>query len=136
VVLDGTISELARLTAETAGFCRQHSLGEDVEYDLSLVLEELFVNTITHGGCAGVQAAAAVGFTLLPDGVGVEYADRGTPFDPTSAPAPDLAAPLADRSVNGLGIHLMRQIMRDIKYHRVDGWNHIHMRRPTSAEGR
>ena len=41
---------------------------------------------------------------------------------------------LEQRPLGGLGIHLMRQIMRDIEYHRVDGWNRIRMRRPIPAE--
>jgi serine/threonine-protein kinase RsbW len=110
-------------------------MGDDVEFDLNLVLEELFVNSIRHGGCAGVEGAAEIQFTMLPDGVGLEYADRGEPFDPTEAPAPDITAPLAERAVGGLGIHLMRQIMRDIEYHRLDGWNRLRMRRPIPAEG-
>jgi hypothetical protein len=39
LILDGNLSELPRLTAETARFCRQHLLGEEVEFHLNLVLE-------------------------------------------------------------------------------------------------
>jgi serine/threonine-protein kinase RsbW len=135
LVLDGKLTELARLTAETAQFCSSHGLAVDVEFDLTLVLEELFVNSVRHGGCDGMDGAAEVHFTMLADGVALEYADRGMPFDPTGAPTPDVAAPLAERLEGGLGIHLMRQIMRDFEYHRLGGWNRIRMRRPIPAEG-
>jgi serine/threonine-protein kinase RsbW len=135
LVLNGNLGELARLTTETVEFCRREGLGEDVEFDLNLVLEELLVNSIRHGGCEGMEGAAEVHFTMLADGVALEYADRGTEFDPTTAPAPDVTSPLAERHIGGLGIHLVRQIMRDIEYYRVDGWNRIHMRRPIPAEG-
>ena len=134
MVLDGKLGELATLTAETARFCRQHSLGDEVEFDLNLVLEELFTNSVRHGGCAGMEAAAEVHFTMLRDGVGLEYADRGAPFDPRTAPAPDITAPLDERPIGGLGIHLVRQIMRDFEYHRLSGWNRLRMRRPIPAE--
>ena len=136
MTLNGKLSELARLTAETAEFCRRHSLAEDVEFDLNLVLEELFVNSIRHGGCDGVEGAAEIRFSLSAGSVQLEYADRGTPFDPTQAPAPDIAAPLAERPDGGLGIHLVRQMMRDIEYYRVGGWNRIRMRRPIPSEGK
>jgi anti-sigma regulatory factor (Ser/Thr protein kinase) len=123
------------MTAATAEFCRQHKLSEDVESDLNLVLEELFVNSIRHGGCQGVEHAAEAQFTMRPDGVHLEYADRGAEFDLTQAPARDLTATLAERAMGGLGIHLIRQIMRDIEYHRLGGWNRIRMRRPIPAEG-
>jgi len=135
LVLNGNLGELARMTAETAQFCRQHGLAEDVEFDLNLVLEELFVNSLQHGGCQGLDSVVEVRFSLLPDGVRLEYADRGTPFDPTQAPAAAVASPLSEQPVGGLGIHLIRQIMRDIEYHRLDGWNRLRMRRPIPAEG-
>jgi serine/threonine-protein kinase RsbW len=130
----GNLGELARLTAETEQFCEQHSLAANVEFDLNLVLEELFVNSIRHGGCESLEGTAEFRLTLLPDGVSLEYADRGAPFDPTQARAPDLTAPLEQRPDGGLGIHLMRQVMRDIEYHRVGGWNRIRMRRPIPSE--
>jgi len=134
LVLDGNLGELERVTAEAARFCRQHGLDGDVEFDLNLVLEELFTNTVRHGGCEGVEGAAEVLLAMLPDGVRLEYADRGTPFDPLAAPRPDLTAPLEDRRIGGLGIHLMRQIMRDFEYQRSNGWNRTSMRRPIPVE--
>jgi anti-sigma regulatory factor (Ser/Thr protein kinase) len=130
-----TEGELARLAVETARFCRAHSLADDVEFDLNLVLEELFTNTVRHGGCQGQEGAVRIDLTMLPNGVGVQYADRGSAFDPTSAPAPDLSGPLETRRAGGLGIHLVRQIVRDLAYQRVDGWNRLSMRRPIPAEG-
>jgi anti-sigma regulatory factor (Ser/Thr protein kinase) len=135
MVLNGNLRELARLTAEIEQFCGLHGLAEDVEFDLVLVLEELFVNSVRHGGCEGVEDAAEVRLTMLADGIALEYADRGTPFDPTKTPVPDATAPVEERLAGGLGIHLMRQIMRDFEYHRLDGWNRIRMRRPIPVEG-
>jgi len=134
LLLNGNLKELARLTTETTRFCRQHSLGDDVEFDLHLVLEELFTNSLSHGACRGAEDIAEFQLSNDPDGVTLEYADRGAPFDPTTAPAPDLAAPLRDRPAGGLGIHLIRQIMRDFEYQRLDGWNRLRMRRPIPAE--
>jgi anti-sigma regulatory factor (Ser/Thr protein kinase) len=133
LLLDGNLGELRRLAEETAGFCRRHALGGDVEFDLNLVIEELFTNTVRHGGCDGVERAVEVRLTMLPDGVRLEYADRGTPFEPLAAPPPDLAAPLEERRFGGLGIHLVRQIMRDFEYQRTNGWNRTSMRRPIPA---
>ena len=134
LLLDGKLTEIPRLTAETARFCRQHSLGEEVEFHLNLVLEELFANAIRHGGCEGMRDAASVQLEMLVNGVAIEFADRGVPFDPTTAPAPELDAPLETRLVGGLGIHLVRQVVRDLRYERVEGWNRLTMRRP-SREG-
>ena len=47
----------------------------------------------------------------------------GTPFDPTAKAEVDITLSAEDRSIGGLGIHLIRQIMDNINYERVDGHN-------------
>jgi serine/threonine-protein kinase RsbW len=126
--LNGSLSELDRLTEEVGRFCAAHSLNEDAVFDLNLVLEELFVNSVRHGGCEGVANAARVRMRFT-GGVEVEYTDRGRPFDPTEAPEPDIHAPLEQRRPGGMGIHLVRSIMRDLQYSREHEENRIVMRR-------
>ena len=126
--LNGSLRELDRLADEVGRFCSEHSLGEDAVFELNLVLEELFVNTVRHGGCEGMDNAARVRLQS-GDGVEVEYSDHGLPFDPTQAAEPDIHALLDERQPGGLGIHLVRKIMQDVRYSRVDDWNRIVMRR-------
>jgi serine/threonine-protein kinase RsbW len=132
LLLDGKLSELSRLAAETARFCLEHALGEDVEFELNLVLEELFSNAVRHGGCEGLPDATSVQLEMQTGRVAIEFADRGTPFDPTAAPTPDLEASLEERQTGGLGIHLVRQTVRDLRYERVNGWNRLTMWRPAA----
>jgi serine/threonine-protein kinase RsbW len=127
IALNGSTAELERLAAAVAGFCREHALGEQIEFDLNLVLEELFMNSVLHGGCRGLPQAACVRLRIAAEGVEVEYLDRGFPFNPFDAPQPDLTVPLMERQDGGLGVHLIRQIMRDVRYHRSADGNEIRM---------
>jgi len=129
VILQGSLSELGRLAAETSSFCRQHRLADEVAFELNLALEELFVNAVQHGGCEGLENAVEIALRMTPQSVEVDFADRGRPFDPRFAPAPDLVAPLSDRHLGGLGIHLVRRMMPDLEYRREGEWNRIAMRR-------
>ena len=43
--------------------------------------------------------------------------------NPTAKPEVDITLSAEDRSIGGLGIHLIRQIMDHINYERVDGHN-------------
>lgn len=105
----------------------------DALFPLNLVLEELFVNAVRHGGCAGMQNAAHI--SLAWDGaVAVEFAGRGPAFDPGGAPAPDFEAPLAERRAGGLGLHFVRQIARDLEYRREGEWNRLSLRIPVERE--
>ena len=128
---DGDLGELERLAEEVEWFCEEHGLSSDVEFDLNLALEELFVNAVRHGGCAGVKDAARVRLERTGDGVRVEFSDRGREFDPAAVPAPDLEASMAERKAGGLGLHLVRNMMQDFAYRRSGEWNHMVMRRPT-----
>jgi serine/threonine-protein kinase RsbW len=135
--LDGSLRELGRLVERVDQFCESAGLDGDAAFDLNLVLEELFTNAVRHGGCEGMKNAVHVRFRLLENGgVAVEFRDRGAPFDPTLAAAPNLAAPLSERQPGGLGIHLVRQTMRDLEYRRMGEWNRLTMRREGKHEAK
>ena len=49
--------------------------------------------------------------------------DAGKEFDPTQIPDADITLSAEERSIGGLGIFLIRQIMNTIEYQRIDGKN-------------
>ncbi len=134
--LNGDLQELVRLTAAVEEFCRDRGIGPDVEFDLNLALEELFTNALRHGGCAGMTDAVEVRLTDAPDGVRICFRDRGLAFDPLStADPPNLDSPLEHRPAGGLGLHLVRSVMRDLTYERAGDWNCVGMRRAIEERG-
>lgn len=44
-------------------------------------------------------------------------------FDPTLAPETDITLSADERGIGGLGIFLIRQIMNEVRYQRIDGKN-------------
>ncbi len=130
-VLNGSLKELEHLTNQVSQFIEERSLSDEVQFDLNLVLEELFVNAVRHGGCEGLPNAIRIQLRSTEGGVVVEFSDRGIPFDPTTAPAPDLETSLEDRRAGGLGIHFVRQIMSGLQYQRSGDENRLTMTRVT-----
>jgi sigma-B regulation protein RsbU (phosphoserine phosphatase) len=55
--------------------------------------------------------------------------DRGKPFDPTVHADVDTTLAAEDRSIGGLGIYLVRQIMDSINYERIDNLNVLTLRK-------
>ena len=49
--------------------------------------------------------------------------DTGKKFDPTLAPEADITLSADEREIGGLGIFLIRQIMNEVRYERIDGKN-------------
>lgn len=109
-------------------------MGEDAVFTLNVVLDELFTNTVRHGGCAGMAQAARIRLSAGDGAVEVEYADRGKPFDPADAPKPDLQAPLEERRRGGLGLHFVREMTSEFTYRRDGEWNRMALRIPVGQE--
>ena len=128
--LDGKLQELGRMAEEIAWFCEENDLDAEVEFDLNLAMEELFTNALRHGGCEGMEEAVRIRLDRIDNHVDARFSDRGRDFDPATVPPPAIDLPLADRSLGGLGLHLVRRAMGDLAWRRSGGWNHVSMRRP------
>jgi anti-sigma regulatory factor (Ser/Thr protein kinase) len=62
--------------------------------------------------------------------------DDGVAFNPLEAPAPRQPGSLAEATVGGLGIHLIRSFTDECRYRRENGRNHLTMvarPRPTAS---
>ena len=131
LTLDGTLDELEHLSGWIGQFCVANALDKDVEFDLNLALEELFTNTVRHGGCEGARDAAQISLVKNDGAIHVEYSDRGIAFNPLELPPPNLAVPLEERQPGGLGVYMVRQLMQDVAYERRGESNQITMTRRT-----
>jgi anti-sigma regulatory factor (Ser/Thr protein kinase) len=96
-------------------------LGEEAEFAIGLCLEEVFLNAVTHGHAN----RATISVCVEPDGVIVEFADDGAPFDPTIAPAKRITGPTQEFDIGGYGAGLMQKFSRRMSYRRFEGMNRL-----------
>jgi anti-sigma regulatory factor (Ser/Thr protein kinase) len=96
-------------------------LGEDAEFAIHLCIEELFLNAVQHGRAN----RASISVCAESDGVVVEFADDGEPFDPTRAPVRRIVGRTRDFDIGGYGAALMKQFSRRMDYRRIDGLNRL-----------
>jgi anti-sigma regulatory factor (Ser/Thr protein kinase) len=80
-------------------------------------------NIVLHGYGAGEPGPITVEVDRADDGARVTITDEGRAFDPADAPVPDLAAPWEEREAGGLGWHLVRQVVDELRYERRAGAN-------------
>ncbi len=102
---------------------------DSLVFKVNLVLEELGLNILSYGG-AGVDRSPEIEITLVSedDSLTIEVSDDGRPFNPLEdAAVPDVEALLDERSVGGLGVHLVRTMMDDLSYRRAEGRNLLKM---------
>jgi serine/threonine-protein kinase RsbW len=97
---------------------------------LNLIAEELAANVTMHA-----TGASFLAFAVTPgeSALSLTFEDDGPAFDPLTAAAPNLEAPLEEREVGGLGIHLLREMTQDARYERADGINRLVCTLPLGA---
>ena len=117
-------SEIPRLIDWVEACCGADGIADAIRFKMMLALEEAVTNVINHA-FVGVPPPylITVRLDITAAAVVAEVSDSGHPFDPTSAPDPDLSLPLEQRRPGGLGIHLMRGVMDRLDYRRSGGNN-------------
>ena len=120
LVLRGEIAEIRRLAAALEAFGAAHGIPDRIIGQFALASDELVTNTITYGG-PDLRIEVAV---QLQDGrLSMTIEDNGRPFDPFSAPPPDLTTALEDRAIGGLGVHIVASLMDRVGYRCHNGLN-------------
>jgi anti-sigma regulatory factor (Ser/Thr protein kinase) len=91
-----------------------------------LAIEELFLNTVTHGHGGDSDEPVEVTVQIEADRVALVYVDTAPPFDPFAAvEAPDASAPVEARPVGRLGVYLITVLAERYQYTRAGDRNRI-----------
>jgi anti-sigma regulatory factor (Ser/Thr protein kinase) len=127
--LPADVKEIERLNWLVRKFGELHEIPPRIVYAVNLALDEIVSNIVLHGceDCAGEEVVVRIetaGCDLRS-----EIVDGGRAFNPLECRAPELNAPLAEREVGGLGVHLARKLMDRTEYRREGAKNVLTMRK-------
>jgi serine/threonine-protein kinase RsbW len=118
-----TLPQIAAFLAEV---CAAASFSREGCLRLTLLVEELFTNTVTHGHGGDSEAPVRLVCDVTEGHIALDYEDTGPPYDPfTAMSRPDLTARVDDRRVGGLGVLLVSAMARQVAYRRVGDTNRI-----------
>jgi anti-sigma regulatory factor (Ser/Thr protein kinase) len=129
IALTNDLSELTRLAETLQAFAAARGLSEGTLFAVNLALEELVTNTIWYGFPDAGTHVIHISLRLDGRDLHVRVEDDGTAFNPLERAAPDLDAPIEDRPIGGLGVHLVRGLMDDVQYERSGARNILSMRK-------
>jgi serine/threonine-protein kinase RsbW len=118
-------AEIVRLARLVTEFCARHGLAEATAAQLNLALDEAITNIIDYAYDDAGEHVITVRVSVMAGALTAELIDDGREFDPLLVAAADSATPLAERPVGGLGIHLVRHLVDDIRYRREGARNHL-----------
>jgi len=95
--------------------CVDASVNPALLFDLQLAVEEACSNVIEHA-YRGHGGYLRVRFEIADGDVMITLHDHGRAFNPKQVAAPNLSLPLHRRPVGGLGLHLIRTLMDDVRF--------------------
>jgi sigma-B regulation protein RsbU (phosphoserine phosphatase) len=104
-------------------------LPEELTMPINLALEEAVTNVMLYA-YPGRSGQLMVEYSQTPTTndkrpttITFTISDSGIPFDPTAREEVDTSLSAEERPIGGLGIHLVRQIMDEVHYERIDDKN-------------
>ncbi len=93
--------------------------------DVILAVDELATNSALHG-YQGQPGTVEVLVRRSGTDLVVVITDQAAVFDPTQAPPPDLTLPLELRPMGGVGLHLVRNMVDELRWRaRPQGGNEL-----------
>ena len=131
--LKSKLSELKTLCRHLEDCGNMMDLPPKCLFEINLGLDELFTNIISYG--FKDESEHQIKFTLAKaeETLVVQVEDDGMPFNPLDIAGPAAPRDLDSINIGGLGIHLVKKVMDDIDYQRVEGRNKLILKKCVNA---
>jgi serine/threonine-protein kinase RsbW len=130
-VFAARLASLSDAAAFAQDFCDRHGIAQRDALRLSLIIEELFTNTVRHGYRGDCDAPIRIALAIEDGTVLLRYEDAAPPHDPLArlvAATASLATPFESRPVGGLGEFLVGVLAEHARYAYEDGCNRLWLR--------
>jgi sigma-B regulation protein RsbU (phosphoserine phosphatase) len=125
--LPATAEAVMRGVDSLEAFCQQHTVPDKLIFGLKLALEEISANIVNHAYQKDAKQKYFVTVERLPDRIVIQTRDRGPAFNPATAPLPALSPDSDGLPEGGVGIHLARHYLDDLRYARERDENVVQM---------
>ena len=127
ITIKNQIGELERVNQFLDDIAAELGLDMELQMNLNLVLEEMVSNVIFYAYPEGKSAD----IELVAESHGKELTfvltDRGKEFDPTAKEDANPDINPMERDIGGMGIDIVKNIMNEVSYQRLEGKNLLTM---------
>lgn len=122
-----TDSAFVAMRAFLDGVTAQAGWAKADTHRLTLILEEIFTNTVKYGAAQAAGDAVTLTLTLGDDGrIAVDYRDCAPPHNPFERLSLDhLSEDTNTRRIGGLGVPLILALAEDVRHAHADRGNRI-----------
>ncbi len=123
ITIANRIDQLDFMVTELEILCEEWEIPMNISINLNLVLEELVTNIIFYGYEDQNEHEINIHFTFDDNRIEIVLVDDAKEFNLLLAAEPEFNTPIEEMKIGGLGIHLVKKIMNEIKYERSDNKN-------------
>lgn len=134
LVIKNEISEIARLSGFIEEVGEELDLSPALVLKLNMVLEEAVSNIILYAFPYKAEEEITINLEIKESVLVFIIMDKGIEFDPTQSKEVDIRLPLEERPIGGLGIFLIKKIMNEVKYQRIDNTNIFTLKKSISNQ--
>jgi len=132
ISLTNDIDQVPLLAEFMDHVCEAMGFDEVTTMQMNLAIEEAVVNVINYAYPKGMTGTVNIEVQANDVRLKFTISDSGKRFDPTSVAAVDTSLSVEERSIGGLGIFLVRQLMDSVNYERIGGFNVLTLRKRLS----
>jgi len=126
ITLNAKLENLSGLIAFLEDELSKNGYNSEERNKIEIAAEEVFTNIVKYAYDSSHnnrQISVSTAGSEPNRKIKITFEDEGKPYNPLEAPSPDLQKPLADREIGGLGVHMIKTIMDNVEYSRLNGRN-------------
>lgn len=123
IIIKNEIAELERVAVFVEEVSQLLSLDSETTMNLNLALEEVVSNVILYAYPQKMGENIIIKASSDDNILVFTITDKGDEFDPTKVEDADITLAAEDRGIGGLGIFIVKNIMNEVTYQRLDGKN-------------
>lgn len=129
LILKNDLSDLEKLHSFLDEIRQRLSVSKKCLFETNLALEELYSNVLSYGFNNHTDHFIKITVTAAQGVLNIRVDDDGKPFNPLKAKEPNLQYDIENCEPGGLGIHLVKHFMDNIRYKRYQNRNVLTMKK-------
>ena len=127
--LKNQVGELERVNRFIEEIGNELGLSMELRMDLNLVIEEMVSNIIFYAYPKDVEGEIELEAEYDGNELCFVLSDSGKEFDPTQKEDANPDINPTEREIGGMGIYIVKNIMNEVSYQRLEGKNLLTMRK-------
>ncbi len=121
LTIDAKKENLQRIIYLIENFAKEYNLDPKTKFYLQLIIEEIVVNICSYS-YPKTTGTLNIEITYLKGEIKIVFIDNGIAFDPTKK-IKTIKKELENAQIGGLGIHIVKQLSKEIRYKRENDQN-------------